>query len=190
MSFYLVVFQGGNAIGSAVMGVVAGAAGLTATLVIAAAGLALGPLAGLAWRFRTIAPEDLLPAGDWPAPHLAAPDGSEPDGSAPEGPVLVTVEYRARPDTAGELMAALHQTRFSRRRTGAISWRAWRDASDPSRILDQFVVASWPEHLRQHERVTRRDQARLDRIRELADPERPAVVTHWLAASPLPPRSG
>jgi len=190
MSFYLVVFQGGNAIGSAVMGVVAGAAGLTATLVIAAAGLALGPLAGLAWRFRTIAPEDLLPAGDWPAPHLAAPDGSEPDGSAPEGPVLVTVEYRARPDTAGEMMAALHETRFSRRRTGATSWRAWRDASDPNRILEQFVVASWPEHLRQHERVTRRDQARLDRIRELADPERPAVVTHWLAASPLPPRSG
>jgi Transmembrane secretion effector len=104
--------------------------------------------------------------------------------------VLVTVEYRARPGADGELLAALHDTRFSRRRTGATSWRAWRDASDPDRILEQFVVASWPEHLRQHERVTRRDQARLDRIRELADPARPAVVTHWLTASPRPPRSG
>ena len=167
------------------MGVVAGAAGLTATLAIAAAGLALGPLAGLVWRFQTIRPEDLRPAGDWPAPPLiAAPSTS------PEGPVLVTVEYRARPEAAAEMMAALHDTRFSRRRTGATSWRAWRDASDPDRILEQFVVASWSEHLRQHERVTTRDQARLDRVRELADPARPPEVTHWLAPSLRPRRSG
>jgi predicted MFS family arabinose efflux permease len=187
MSFYLVVFQGGNAIGSAVMGVVAGAAGLTVTLVIAAAGLALGPLAGLAWRFQTIRPEELLPAGDWPAPQLVATPSGD---TSPEGPVLVTVEYRARPDAAGELMAALQDTRFSRHRTGATSWRAWRDASDPDRILEQFVVASWSEHLRQHDRVTTRDQARLDRIRELADPARPPEVTHWVAARRLPPPSG
>ena len=187
MSFYLVVFQGGNAIGSAVMGIVAGAAGLTATLVIAAAGLALGPLAGLAWRFQPIRPEDLRPAGDWPAPQLVpVPSGD----TSPAGPVLVTVEYRARPGAAAELMAALQQTRFSRRRTGAVSWRAWRDASDPGRILEQFVVASWSEHLRQHERVTTRDQARLDRVRELADPARPPEVTHWLAPSLRPRRSG
>lgn len=173
MSFYLVVFQGGNAIGSAVMGVVAG--------------LALGPLAGLAWRFQTIRPEELLPAGDWPAPQLVATPSGD---TSPEGPVLVTVEYRARPDAAGELMAALQDTRFSRRRTGATSWRAWRDASDPDRILEQFVVASWSEHLRQHDRVTTRDQARLDRIRELADPARPPEVTHWVAARRLPPPSG
>ena len=38
-----------------------------------------GPLAALAWRFQAIRPEDLLPAGDWPAPHLAA--GTEPAGT-------------------------------------------------------------------------------------------------------------
>ena len=57
---------------------------------------------------------------------------------------------------------------------------AWRDASDPGRILEQFVVASWDEHLRQHERVTQRDQARLDRVRALTDPDHPVTVTHWL----------
>ena len=72
--------------------------------------------------------------------------------------------------------------RFSRRRTGAISWRAWQDASDPDRILEQFVVSSWAEHERQHERVTRRDQDRLDRVRALTDPARPPAVTHWLTA--------
>jgi MFS family permease len=198
MSYYLVVFQGGNAIGSAVMGIAAGYAGLRVTLTIAAAGLALGPLAALAWRFQAIRPEDLLPAGDWPAPHLAAGTesagvtGSALTGSAltgsvsaePAGPVLVTVEYVARPGQAGELMAALAETRFSRRRTGATSWRAWQDASDENRILEQFVVASWAEHLRQHERVTKRDQDRLDKVRALADPARPVTVTHWLAPHP------
>jgi MFS family permease len=174
MSFYLMVFQGGNAIGSAVMGVAAEHAGLTPTLTIAAVGLALGPLAGLAWRFRPLPPEDLLPAGDWPVPLLAA-------GQPPEGPVLVSVEYRARSGQVDELLAALARTRFARRRTGAIAWRAWRDAAEPSRVLEQFVVASWDEHLRQHDRVTKRDQDRLDLIRGLTDPAHPVTVTHWLA---------
>lgn len=68
MSFYLMVFQGGGAVGSAIMGLIAERAGLSVALTIAAAGLALSPLAGLVWRFRSIPPETLLPAGDWPGP--------------------------------------------------------------------------------------------------------------------------
>jgi predicted MFS family arabinose efflux permease len=210
LSFYLVVFQGGSAIGSAVMGVSAQYAGLSVTLLIAAIGLAAGPLAALRWRFQVIAPEDLRPAGDWPAPLLAGgpgpagtgpagtgpdsagpdstgpdgtgPDGTGPDGTAPAGPVQVTIEYHALPGRQQDLLAALRATRFSRRRTGATSWRAWQDAADPDRILEQFVVSSWAEHERQHERVTQRDQDRLNRARALSDPARPPAVTHWLAA--------
>ncbi len=177
MSFYLMVFQGGNAVGSAVMGLAAEHAGLSPTLAIAAAGLALGALAGLAWRFQSIPPQDLLPAGDWPSPQLAA-------DQAPDGPVLVSVEYWAQPGFEDELMTALEETRYSRRRTGATEWRAWRDASNTSRILEQFVVASWDEHLLQHQRVTKRDQDRLDRVRQMTDPARPVTITHWLAATP------
>ena len=149
---------------------------LSVALTIAAAGLALSPLAGLVWRFRSIPPETLLPAGDWPAPVLA------PD-QTPEGPVLVGIQYRARPGLEDQLMTALQKTKDSRRRTGAISWRAWHDASDPGRVLEEFVVASWDDHLRQHERVTKREQAHLERVRELTDPDHPVVVTHWLAVS-------
>lgn len=176
MSFYLMVFQGGGAVGSAIMGLIAERAGLSVALTIAAAGLALSPLAGLVWRFRSIPPETLLPAGDWPAPVLA------PD-QTPEGPVLVGIQYRARPGLEDQLMTALQKTKDSRRRTGAISWRAWHDASDPGRVLEEFVVASWDDHLRQHERVTKREQAHLERVRELTDPDHPVVVTHWLAVS-------
>ncbi|MGC2005202.1 MFS transporter, partial [Trebonia sp.] len=71
MSFYLMVFQGGGAVGSAIMGLIAERAGLSVALTIAAA--------GLVWRFRSIPPETLLPAGDWPAPVLAP-------HQTPEGP--------------------------------------------------------------------------------------------------------
>jgi predicted MFS family arabinose efflux permease len=180
MAFYLVVFQGGTAVGSAVLGLAAQHAGLSPTLLIAAVGLAIGPLVGLRYRFRPIPPQEFLPSGDWPQPHLAA-------GSPAGGPVLVTAEYRALPAREADLVAALREARFSRRRTGASSWRVWQDSSDPSRILEQFVVASWAEHLRQHARVTQRDQARLDKVRALTAPDSPTTVTHWLAVQPGQP---
>ena len=173
MSFYLIVFQGGNAVGSAVLGITAEHFGLPTTMLVAGVALALGPLAGLRYRFRPIPPEELMPAGDWPQPLLAA---GEPSG----GPVMVTVEYWPREGLADDLLAALEDTRFSRRRTGASSWRVWQDAADQNRIIEQFVVASWSEHLRQHERVTVRDQRRLDSIRAMTDPDHPTTVTHWV----------
>jgi predicted MFS family arabinose efflux permease len=177
MSFYTIVFQGGNAIGSAVLGVTAEHLGLSRTFLIAGAGLALGPVAGLRYRFQSISPLELQPAGDWPQPLLAA---DEPPG----GPVMVTVEYRANEGFEDDLVAALEDARFSRRRTGASHWRVWQDAADPGRVVEQFVVASWSEHLRQHERVTVRDQERLDKIRSMTDPDHPTTVTHWTTPRP------
>ncbi|MGO9751786.1 MAG: MFS transporter [Solirubrobacteraceae bacterium] len=176
MSYYLVVFQGGGAAGSAAFGAIAQNIGLTGALLAAGVGLALVALASVWLPFKAISPQDLLPAGDWPDPQLVA-------ATTTGGPVLVTVEYRPRPELEGELVQALYAGRYARRRTGAVSWRVWRDATDPGRVLEQFVVGSWEEHLRQHERVSRRDQQRLDEIRTMTDPSKPTIVTHWLAAS-------
>jgi MFS family permease len=178
MSFYLIAFQGGNAVGSAVLGVLAQHAGLTATFVTAAVALALGPLLGLRFPFQAIPPDELRPAGDWPAPPAPS------DTAQPAGPVMVSVEYRPRAGQRGAMLAALRDTRFSRRRTGATSWRLWQDAADPGRIVEQFVVASWDEHLRQHDRVTHRDVGRLEQVRVLTDPDHLPVVTHWLTPGP------
>jgi predicted MFS family arabinose efflux permease len=189
MSYYLVIFQGGGALGSAAFGVIAQNAGLSKALLAAAVGLALVALAGMRLPFKAISPVGLLPAGDWPGPQLL-------DASATDGPVLVTLEYRPRPGLERDLVDALHAGRHARRRTGAVSWRVWRDAADPGRVLEQFVVGSWDEHLRQHERVSHRDQHRLDEVRAMTDPSRPTTVTHWLAAQlnrnppPTPPSDG
>ena len=95
MSFYLIVFQGGNAVGSAVMGISAERLGLSPTLLAAAAALLLGPLAGLRYRFQSISPQDLVPAGDWPQPLLAVDD-------PPGGPVMVSIEYHPREGLSDE----------------------------------------------------------------------------------------
>jgi hypothetical protein len=101
--------------------------------------------------------------------------------------VLVTVEYHALPGREADLLAALEDSRFARRRTGASSWRAWQDGAQAGRILEQFVVASVDEHLRQHERVTARDAARYAGVRALASG--PVTVTHWVTPRPSPPIS-
>ena len=174
MAYYLVAFQGGGALGSAALGFTAESVGLSRTLLATAAGLTLVALAGTQMPFQAIRPEELLPAGDWPDPQLIS---AEP----PEGPVMVTVEYRSKPGLESDLLAALRAARYSRRRTGAVSWHTWQDASNPSRILEEFIVGSWDEHIRQHERVTRRDQQRLADIANMTDPSHPTTVTHWLA---------
>lgn len=94
MAVYLVVFQGGMAIGSAVVGIVAAASGIDAVLVVAAAGLALAPLVALRTPFPAIAASELLPAGDWPTPVLAGA-GDDEGAAAAAGPVMVSIEYRA-----------------------------------------------------------------------------------------------
>jgi hypothetical protein len=42
-----------------------------------------------------------------------------------------------------------------RRRSGAIGWAVYEDPAAPDVMLEVFMVDSWIEHLRQHERGTR-----------------------------------
>ncbi len=178
MSYYLVVFQGGGAVGAAAFGVLAQNAGLRTALLVAGAGLAVVAGTGLLLPFKEISPQGLLPAGDWPDPQLVGE-------AEPTGPVLVTAEYRPkRPGMERAVIERLRAGRYARRRTGAVNWSVWVDAADPGRILEQFVVGSWEEHLRQHERVSLRDEQRLKEIDDMTDPSRPTTVTHWLAPQP------
>jgi predicted MFS family arabinose efflux permease len=175
MAVYLVVFQGGNAIGSAAFGILA-AGGLDRTVGIAAVGLALGPALALWRRMPVIEAAELAPASGWPPPPVLAA------GEAPSGPVMVSLEYHAAPGQTAELMRALGQLRRARRRTGAVRWRAWQDAADPGLVLEQFVVGSWEEHERQHARLTERDRARLVLVESFSARGAAPSVRHWVAS--------
>jgi hypothetical protein len=51
-----------------------------------------------------------------------------------------------------------------RRRDGAYRWGIFRDSEVANRYLEIFLVSSWAEHLRQHERQTQADRELEGRI--------------------------
>jgi hypothetical protein len=53
---------------------------------------------------------------------------------------------------------AMHQYERVRRRDGASRWGIFHDTEVADRYLEIFLVDSWAEHLRQHERLTQADR--------------------------------
>ena len=96
---------------------------------------------------------DLRPSLHWPEPTVARTLRPE------DGPVLVMIEYHIDPVRADEFAVAMDAVRLGRRRDGAMRWGLFSDAADPSRYVETFLVESWVEHMRQHERVTGTDRA-------------------------------
>ena len=80
------------------------------------------------------------------------------------GPVLVTVEYQVASEEAAEFLKAIRKYGQSRRPDGARTWGIFRDMEDEDRYVETFIVASWAEHLRQHEGLTRADREAEERV--------------------------
>lgn len=153
LAYYLVVFQGAQAVGAVIWGVVADRVSVTAALLAAAVVLAIGALVGLRSPMPDTATLDRTPSMHWPAPQLTVAPG------AADGPVLVTVTYRVPETDAAAFTAAMQHVGRSRRRTGALRWELFRDGADPTRFVESYLVGTWAEHLRQHEsRLTGADR--------------------------------
>jgi len=60
-------------------------------------------------------------------------------------------------------------------------WELFDDIEDPGRRVECFMVESWIEHLRQHERVTVADRDVIDRTRAFHLGSELPKVTHLVA---------
>jgi hypothetical protein len=178
LGVYLLVFQGGFAGGSALWGAVAGRVGDARALLIAAVVLVVGSATAWRWRLRSGDELDLSPSQHWPEPEIAiAPDPSE-------GPVLVTVEYHVGDAEAEDFVRAMTEVRTFRLRDGALRWGLFRDPATAERYLETFVIPSWGEHLRQHERITIADKEIEDRALALQQPGTSPTTSHFIAVHP------
>lgn len=175
MAVYLLVFMGGLAAGSAVWGFVAARVGVSAALMFAAVGLAIGPLA--TWRFPLVGDRNLslAPSMHWPEPVMMI------DTEASEGPAITLVEYRIDPKTAEAFLQAMKEMRRIRQRDGAIRWNLLRDTADRQRYIESFVAESWADHLRQHERVTAEIREVEQRAQAFHLGPDPPKITHLVA---------
>jgi predicted MFS family arabinose efflux permease len=169
-AYYLLAFQGAGGVGSLLIGTVAQTSSVSTALLVVCGGLVVSALA--TWRLA-------LPAGaggtelmtdPMPLPQVAA--------TGQEGPVLVTVEYALTPDSDDAFLGLTPELRRIRLRTGGYRWHLHRDIEDGDLFIETFLVGSWEEHERQHQRLARGDLALLDQIDTLLRAGRTRVARH------------
>ncbi len=146
MSLWSLAFAGVYPIGAILSGAVADALDTaSAYVLISMACIGLGAVAtrsGIPVLAEIIPPEF---DSTQPAPeHVETLDS---------GPVMVLNTFAIEPDQVEEFLEAMNELRLVRLRTGAYRWRLYRDASDPKRLTEMFLVVSWREHLNQHRRI-------------------------------------
>jgi MFS family permease len=178
LSIFLTVFFGAMSLSSLGWGQLAALYGIATALSLAAAGAVLALLASFRVQLDATTQRDLAPSAHWPAPVAAG-------ASHDRGPVLVQIEYRVTAAHRATVLRLLHALGAARRRNGAFDWGLMEDASDPHRLIEYFLEASWLQHLRHHERVTGDDRALQLQIRALLDPDDTPRVTHLLAPEDL-----
>jgi MFS family permease len=177
LAVFVTVFFGAMTAGSAIWGQTAAMLGLSPALLIAAAGAALAVPLTWRWKLQTGAEVDLTPSMHWPEPVVSREIAHD------RGPVMITVEYRIDPKDREAFLAAISEFGHERRRDGAFAWGVFEDAAEEGRFIETFMVESWIEHLRQHERVTDADRVLQEAVHRFHAGGQPSVA-HLIAAEP------
>lgn len=174
LAVYLMVFNGAMAGGSLFWGVIAREGGLVGALLLAGSGLLIAAL--VCWRIKLPAGEaDLQPARHWQAPVVAG----EVEGD--RGPVMIQIEYQVAEEDRQAFLNEIRKLSLARRRDGAYAWGITEHSADRQRLVEWFLVESWHEHLRQHQRVSHADADLQSEVTRFHRGEIPPVVNHFLS---------
>ncbi len=154
LAVFLLVFQGSLAAGSAFWGTVAA----HRSILFAIVGAGIGTMLSVALVRVARLPDTTADASPWNHWRMPVwPEGGQP--ALNDGPVLVTAEYTVPESQADEFIEAMHRYARVRRRDGAYRWGLFRDIEKSNLYVETFLVSSWAEHLRQHDRLTADDRA-------------------------------
>jgi MFS family permease len=188
---YLMTFQGGMAAGSITWGFVA--EHTSTPIALAASAVGLGLSYPLIRRFHVL----IGPLPDH-TPHLSSRPAPQPvpfpvdhraeDDPIHAGPVRVSIDYRIPAENYAEFTHAIHQLRGVRLRDGAIRWGIYRDAIDPERLNETFLMESWLDYLRSRERITAADEAIRARVRALHKSDDPPAISYQIYAREITPQ--
>jgi MFS family permease len=178
LATYQMVLFGSQALGAVAWGLLAQYAGLSSAFLVAGAVLFAGAATLGIWPLIDTRGLDRAPSLHWPEPNLTF----EP---TPETPVSVATIYTVAPEREAQFIEAMEEVRLTRLRTGAIGWRLYREGETARVFIENYWVATWEEHLRQHHgRLTGADAVADRRARELSDPK--PWSRHWFPAEPAP----
>ena len=159
LAIFTLVYMGSFALGSATWGGIAEHQSVRLSLIYSGFGTAGSAILALIARLPD-STADLTPWNHWRMPVIVKEVSDELLG----GPVLVTIEYSVIAEQQSQFVKAMRQYARVRRRDGAYRWGIYRDIEVANRFVEVFLVNSWAEHLRQHERQTKADRELEQRV--------------------------
>jgi hypothetical protein len=170
----LVAVQASLAVGSALWGALASAAGVRVSLAVSAGALVLLHLMHRGVVVEMGKEADVMPGAQ--LPELTITGEPLPD----DGPVLIQIEYRIDGPNRNAFLRAIRRVGPTRRRNGATSWRVYRDLGEEDRYVERYVIASWAEYVRLRSRMTMADSRLQDRVAQLQRPSVPIRISRLI----------
>jgi MFS family permease len=180
LAIFTLVYMGSFALGSAFWGGVAQHRNVRLALVYSGFGTVGSAVLALFAKLPD-STADLTPWNHWRMPVIV----KEVSEELLAGPVLVTIEYTVIAEQESNFLKAMRQYSRVRRRDGAYRWGIYRDIEVANQFVEIFLVYSWPEHLRQHERQTNADRELEEQVYSYVAGE--PKVRHLLYADSINP---
>ena len=182
LAIYLLVLNGGLAIGSVIWGTVANVFGIQITLSVASIALAATIIAKKRYSSNLLDDLDFTPVSD----HWSLPPQSSVDPSQFENQALITIEYKKiNPILSDEFERNIRELGRLLKSERMAYWEIFQDPADAGHYIEIRIADTWTDHIRQHEHVTKNIQIMEDKIRALIKDCPTPVISHYIGRSHL-----
>ena len=178
LAVYLLILNGGLAVGSVIWGIIANTIGIPITLSVASLALAATIITRKRYSTTLVDDLDFTPAGSdyWSLPPQLSIDPTNSEGQA-----LITIDYKIDPKLSEEFEESVLELGTILKSEGMAYWELFQDPTDIGHYLEIRIADTWTDHMRQHERVTKNVQFMEDRIRALLKDCPQPIVSHYIA---------
>jgi predicted MFS family arabinose efflux permease len=179
LAVYLLILNGGLAVGSVIWGSMANTLGIPITLSVASLALGVTILAKKRYNTTLLDDLDFTPSGD----HWSLPPDLSIDLPQSDNQVLITIDYKIDPKLSNEFEKSVLELGRILKSEGMAYWELFQDTADIGHYIEIRIADTWTDHMRQHERVTKNVQIMEDKIRLLLKDGSKPIVSHYIGKS-------
>lgn len=180
LSLYMMGNAAGMVCGAWMWGLAAESFGLQTALVISAAAVILGALAGYKLPLPEFSRLNLDPLNQFIEPALAVQLKPQ------TGPIMITVDFDIGENDIPAFLEAMTLRRRIRKRDGARRWSLLRDLEQPNIWTEKFYVATWVEYIRHNQRRTISDSDVSEILSNLHQGAEPPRVRRMIERQTVP----
>ena len=179
LAVYLLILNGGLAVGSVIWGTIANTFGIPITLSVASLTLGATIIARRRYTITLLDDLDFTPVSDhWSLPPELSVDLPQNDSQA-----LITIDYKIDPKLSDEFEQSVLELGRILKSEGMAYWELFQDPADIGHYIEIRIADTWTDHMRQHERVTKNIQVMEDRIRVLIKDGPQPIISHYIGKS-------